>query len=330
MLDLEVIGDADRLIEIRDEWFSFAQTIKGLTPFQLPHWLLMWWSHFGNGNLHVLVFRHLNRIAAVIPCFRHEWNGRRQLTLIGSGISDYLEPAISSEHVPDILDGIQSHLASDPNWDMCDWQDLSGDTPLKRVTSSATLQAVLREDTVCTEIPISGGFEEFWRSLPKQLRQNCRRDKRRAETTGTLEFETTQHVDPELLNALIHLHGARWHRSGETGVIAQNRAADFLRDIAVEFANLGILQFFTLRIERELVAILLCFLYANTVFFYLSGFDPERETLGVGRLLLWEALRYCFQKEYSSWNFLRGTEDYKFQWGAQATSKCRLIVTNTK
>ncbi len=327
MLELEVIDHPDRLTEIRDEWFSFAQTIRGVTPFQLPQWLLTWWSHFGNGRLHVLVCRDENGIAAVIPCFRHEWNGRRQLTLIGSGISDYLEPAISPDNLGEVLDRIRTHLESDSDWDICDWQDLYGDTPLKRFASYGILQAIPREDTPCSEIPITGSFEEFWRVLPKQLRKNCVRDKKRAQIAGPMEFATTQRADPELLDGLIELHAARWQRRGEPGVIANNGSAEFLRDIAREFERLGILRFFSLRLANEISAVLLCFVYANTVFFYLSGFNPEHETLGMGRILLCEALRHSFEKEYGSWNFLRGNERYKFQWGAQAIAKCRLIVT---
>ncbi|MGA8025708.1 MAG: GNAT family N-acetyltransferase [Bryobacteraceae bacterium] len=327
MLALEVIDDVSRLAEIQNEWSSFIGTMKGATPFQLPQWLLTWWSHFGSGRLRVLVFSNDGAIAAIIPFFRHEWNGRRQMTLIGSGVSDYLEPAISPEHLPEVLDGLRAHLEADSEWDICDWQDLSGDTPLKRLEFKRGIAASFRDDTPCSEIRLAGSFEEFWRKRPKQLRQNCRRDKARAEMAGSLEFATGKRNHTELLEELIDLHAARWQRRGETGVIAANGSAEFLRDIVAEFSRRHILQFFSLTFQDRIAAIILTFVYSNTSFFYLSGFDPAHETFGFGRMLLHHALRHCFDAKYDSWNFLRGEEPYKFSWGAQRIPKCRIIVT---
>ena len=329
MLALEVIEDSSRLQEISREWFSFVQSIEDVTPFQLPQWQMTWWAHFGSGRLHVMVFRHSGGIAAIIPAFRHPWNGRQQLTLVGSGISDYLEPAIHPGYVPQVLDGLRTHLGADSEWEICDWQDLSVETPLKRLGFDGSLQIHPCSDSPCSEIRLTGSFEEFWRARPKQLRQNFRRDKKRAEMTGPLELAIAKQADPELLDALIKLHTLRWQECGQPGVIAANGSEKFLRDLAHEFARLEIIQFFYLRFRGKIAAVILSFVYANRVFFYLSGFDPEHALLGLGRILLGEALRHCFEKRYDAWNFLRGNEHYKFQWGAQAIPKCRLLITRT-
>ena len=62
----------------------------------------------------------------------------------------------------------------------------------------------------------------------------------------------------------------------------------------------------------------------NDYFGYMSAFDPQQESHGFGRLLLYEAFRYCFQNRINSWQFLRGQETYKFWWGAQLIPKIRL------
>ena len=147
--------------------------------------------------------------------------------------------------------------------------------------------------------------------------------------TGPLEFAIAKHADPELLDALIKLHTRRWQECGQPGVIAATGSEKFLRDLAHEFERLGIIQFFYLRFRGKIAAVILSFVYANRVFFYLSGFDPEHALLGLGRILLGEALRHCFEKQYDAWNFLRGNEHYKFKWGAQAVPKCRLLITRT-
>ena len=204
-LTLEVINDFRALVEIEREWSSFTRTIEGVTPFQLPEWLLTWWRHFGSGQLHVLVFRHAGEVAGIVHCYVHDWDGRRQMTLIGSGVSDYLEPAIAKEHCCAIVDQLQAHLKQNSSWDICNWQDLCFETPLKRLASKTV------DDIGCCVIAMAGEFEEYWQARPKNLRRNVRRDRQKAESRGALEFQVCAEANRESMQALIQLHTARWH-----------------------------------------------------------------------------------------------------------------------
>src|SRR5947209_123714 len=96
----------------------------------MPAWLFTWWEHFGSGELRVMVFREDGSVVGVLPLFLHEWNGCRQLSLIGTGISDYLDPLFVSACTPRIIERIAQELQSWTDWDICDWQDLSAETPL--------------------------------------------------------------------------------------------------------------------------------------------------------------------------------------------------------
>ena len=255
-------------------------------------------------------------VHAVVPLFRHGWEGRSQLTLIGSGISDWTDPPIETSMSSQVISGIDSYLDRDTNWDVLRWQDLSSDTPLRGLAS-----VTLGEDEQCSEIRLSGGFDGFWSGRSKELRRNVRRYGDRARELGPLNFEVTTDSDSELLNQLIRLHELRWRKLGEPGMIAANNAEAFLRDVVQQFAMQGMLRFFSLRWRTDVVAVILAVVYRNTVFCYMSAFDPEHENLGFGRTLIYEAIRYCFEQRYVAWNFLRGTEAYKASWGAEPVSK---------
>jgi CelD/BcsL family acetyltransferase involved in cellulose biosynthesis len=315
---LEVVDKYSRLEQIGREWPVFAQRIRRLTPFQLPAWLLTWWRHFGGGELRVFLFRDEDAIAAVIPCFLHQWNGRKQLTLIGSGISDYLEPAIAPERQAEVIDCLRRYLIETDDWDICDWQDLDGTTPLSAL-------AGLQEDTPCTEIELTGAFEKYWAKRGKDLRRNLRRYGERADKMGPSEFSVTN--DSALIEELIRLHGIRWQKQGEAGMITANNSAEFLRDITRQFEHLDMLRFLSVRFRGEVVAISVGFLYEWRFYSYLSAFDPAYEILGFGRRLLHDALRYAYEQRYKAWNFCRGEEPYKFSFGAERIGKRRLVFT---
>ena len=323
-LSLEVITDLARLLEIQPEWSQFARTIEGLTPFQLPEWLITWWRHFGSGVLRCFVFRTGTEMAGIIPSFLHEWNGKRQITLIGTGISDHLEPALKPENADEIVAQLQSYLNSTSDWDICYWQDLSFATPFKHPASEVA------EDTQCSAIALEGSFEAYWQRCPRSLRQNVRRDRAKAEAGGEIRFAATTEPDSELLDALITMHRARWKHHNQAGMIDANGSADFLRDIARQFAACGLLRVFSLRFNGKLTAILFAFDYRGRISNYLTAFDPEHERFAFGRTLLYEALRDSFEKGYRAWDFLRGDEPYKQWWRAEKIPKVKVVLSRAQ
>ena len=110
-------------------------------------------------------------------------------------------------------------------------------------------------------------------------------------------------------------------------MIVANNSADFLRELAREFERLHMVRFFSLRLRDQVIAISLGFPYRNTLYSYLSAFDPQYEILGFGRQLLYESVLHAFDQRYTAWNFCRGDEAYKASWGAKRILKTRLILT---
>jgi CelD/BcsL family acetyltransferase involved in cellulose biosynthesis len=128
-LHVEVISEPARLNDFSDEWRAFVRMQPNVTPFQTPEWLLIWWSHFGSGSLCVYVFRDPYCVG-VVPCFVHQWNAARQVTLLGSGISDYLDPVLAPGFQTKVIAELGQQLQSRTDWDVCNWQDLTRQSTL--------------------------------------------------------------------------------------------------------------------------------------------------------------------------------------------------------
>jgi CelD/BcsL family acetyltransferase involved in cellulose biosynthesis len=318
-LILEVITDAGRLGEFQAEWSVFASAASPATPFQRPEWLITWWSHFGSGELRVMVFRDDGRTVGVMPLFLHEWCGRRQLTLIGTGITDYLDPLFAPEYTGCIVDRIGSELAGWPDWDICYWQDLACNTPLASLGE-------IEPDTACSMILFDNPFEAFLASRSSDLKRNLRRYKEKAERIAPVEFDVINVADEDLVCALIELHRERWRRSGDPGMIEANGSEPFLRAIVPILADRGWLRFFLVRFDGRPAAILLALCDGTTMFSWLSAFDPQYDKFGFGRELLAQAIRHAHNEGCRRWNFLRGDEPYKFSWGAQPLEKRRVVI----
>ena len=192
------------------------------------------------------------------------------------------------------------------------------------------LQLHQREEVPCSEVALSGNFEQYWDARPRHLRRNVRRYADKARQNGSLEFHVARDADPELMEALFRLHAARWRTRGESGMIEANHSAEFLIDIARQFAPKNMLRLFSLRYRGGVAAVILAFAYQDRIYGYLTGFDPAYKQFSLASVLLFEAVRECYQQDFRAWNFCRGNEPYKAEWGAQPVRRCRLILQRNR
>lgn len=322
----EIISTVSGLLPLRREWTELALGQPNSTFFQLPIWFFNWWAHFGSGELRTWIIRDESKVKAVVPCFLHRWEGRRQLTLAGTGISDYLEPLVAPERRKLLADLLARDLDRFEDWDIAVCQDLDNPSFLTQINPGAHFTIGIEQDTSCCEIPINTSFDQHWAARPHGLRRNVRRYLKKALEIDTPRFAVTCEPDEKALNDLFRLHAERWTKQGQAGMVVANRSAAFLMDVVPAFAAEGLIRLFTLHFQNRIVAAILAFAYNGALFAYLSGFDPEFEIFGFGRLLLLEAIRYAFENGYSKWSFLRGIEAYKFDWGGREIPKQRVII----
>ena len=110
-LHCEVVADAQRLHNIKNEWRVLWTSLADATPFQSPDWLLPWWKHYGEGELLSFAFWHGGRLVGFAPMYvfrsqrphpvpqkARDKDGApppiepaRKLFLLGTGNSDYLD-----------------------------------------------------------------------------------------------------------------------------------------------------------------------------------------------------------------------------------------------
>jgi CelD/BcsL family acetyltransferase involved in cellulose biosynthesis len=52
------------------------------------------------------------------------------------------------------------------------------------------------------------------------------------------------------------------------------------------------------------------------VYYYLSGYDPDLEKQSIGTILVAHAVEQAVRDGATTFDFLRGAEEYKYAWGA--------------
>jgi CelD/BcsL family acetyltransferase involved in cellulose biosynthesis len=130
-VSLNVISSARQLRAIQDEWASLVSRYPRATVFQRPELATSKVDYSGTGQLWTLAFRQNGTLVGLLPMFLHDWDGRRQLTLMGNGVSDHLDMLAQPEFAQTCARLAYAFLeehASD--WDVCDWQDLPASSEL--------------------------------------------------------------------------------------------------------------------------------------------------------------------------------------------------------
>lgn len=326
----------DALTRLAPEWSDLWERCPWATPFQSPEWLLPWWRHlFKGGEQWVLALRCSGRLAGLAPLFIHGHSERpdlRQVSIIGAGITDYLdflfEPEIACEGVRTILQYLAEQRS---RWDVCDFQELRAGSPLLRAELPAGIHGERLSCGICPVLVLPRTPEEFYAKLDAKLRTDVRRARNKLERSGELQFETARlEATEEASEALFRLHQARWQTRDEPGMLASHDRQSFHRDVITNFARRDWLRLYALRYKGSIVAVFYGFLTRGRAYAYLSGFQPELARLSPGTVLLSLAIEEAIREHASEFDFLRKTEEFKHLWGAQDRANGRLLMWHSE
>jgi CelD/BcsL family acetyltransferase involved in cellulose biosynthesis len=321
-LTLEVVRELAHLEQIKSEWTRFAASLENVTPFQLPEWQMTWWRHFGAGRLHIMLFRSMDTLAGIVPLYLDERQGSALLKLAGSGMASYLEPPIVPGQRAQVMSLLKGHLLGNEAWAACDWRAVEANSALASLQLGDSFELRTTPDSQWSDLPIEGTFQRYWAGRPFALRRNFLKYLDKASLADRPRFEFVTLADPEFVNAVIRLESERAAAFAQ----AKDGAPAFLVDLATVFDKADMLRIFGLRFHGKIVAVLLAFVYRNTLYAFAGGHEAEFEAQGFGHLLLFEALRHSFEQGYRAWNFLRGNEPSKLLWGARMMPTARIAI----
>ncbi|MEO8625750.1 MAG: GNAT family N-acetyltransferase [Candidatus Limnocylindrales bacterium] len=261
--------------------------------------------------------------------------------------ADYATILADPANLPAVATAIADSFAQPPDsahgskdWDVVDLRRLRGADPVLAALEAALGKTgervgwrVVRElEDVCPVFTApSADWDEYLATLDKKARHEIRRKLRRAAEVGALTVEI---VAPtvEAVDAFIELHRARF---GEEGLFPNNpggeRSRTFIHRLAELERELGDderqLQVGLVRCSGRLVFTMLAFDDGQTCFLYNAGMDPEAREVspGVSGAALYFQDRMAAGRR--RFDFLRGNEPYKYEWGAVDEPIERLLVT---
>jgi CelD/BcsL family acetyltransferase involved in cellulose biosynthesis len=307
----DVVTDPQTLASLGSDWLALCQRTPGVTPFQTPMWLLPWWRAFGSNDLTVLAARDERGLEAIAPLYiiRDDDSDESLGLFLGTGISDYLDVIGDASLVIDEMARLNCQL-----WDL---QQLQPSSSMLSAPLPPAFSENVEDQEACPILSIAGAGDELQNLISTHFRKKIRYYRRALERMGSVTIETpNEETLDDLLTALFELHTARWQRRDMPGVLADDASQQFHRDVARRMLNAGMLRMYATRCNDRIVAVFYGFAFKETVYYYLSGYDPELEKLSIGTILVAHAIEQAVRDGATSFDFLRGAEEYKYAWGA--------------
>lgn len=324
------------------QWTELHRACEA-TAFQSFEWLRAWWRHFGEANaclqLRILVLEEDDRIVGIAPfvletlavlgIFR-----LRRLSLLGEGLSDYLDLLAHPERADAACDVLAAHLTAGVDWDLISLVDVPDRSALHTRFLAALRLAGLR----CRKHPrVQCPRAQLLETWPKTL-ASFTTDRRRKLTFLDRRLKknfkvTLRHVEGgsdmrDQVSAFVVMHQTRWKKLGHGGAFADARAIDFIQDIAQAFHARGWLRLTFLQVDGQDAAAVIAFHVARQLQVYLAA-NAALER--VARYSPGTALyAYCIERAIDEGaricDFLRSPARYKYLLGAVNVPNWRLLA----
>jgi CelD/BcsL family acetyltransferase involved in cellulose biosynthesis len=125
---------------------------------------------------------------------------------------------------------------------------------------------------------------------------------------------------------LFEIHARRANSKGIRSTFVSGPLRRFHGDVCRRFLDAGILNLHFLYHGTQPVSAAYAFRYAEKVFFYQTGMDPEWSNFSVGSVILYLTIKQAFDEGYAEFDFLNGDQPYKNQWATGVRQDVRLDV----
>jgi len=151
-------------------------------------------------------------------------------------------------------------------------------------------------------------YEDFLMALPKQLRQELRRQPKRLRERGPLEFKIIKDTNCalEVLPTVEKRRRERWPNA--------NITKGFYHNLVKFGLESGLVHLSVIKSCGEAISWHLGFQYKSKFYYYIPVFNPDMANYSPGKVHLALLIEEAIKQQLEIFDFLLGAENYKLKW----------------
>ena len=312
--------------EAERDWENILPSCSTNTIFVTPWWQRTWLRHFGNDSeVRVLSIHENGKSLGIAPLsFKEGVAGFLGSTDV-CDYTDFLVPkGVEAAFYKTLLD----YLAP-MDWHTMNLRSLPEDSPtiahLPAIAQRHGYEFAILRESVAPVAALPSSWEGYLAGLSKKHRHEVRRKLRRLAAAGAARQFVCE--DPETIQGCMK-EFFRLHRASspdKAEFLTLEREA-FFTEMALELAARGQFKLAFLELDGVRVASCISFDYLDSHLLYNSGYDPAYSRLSVGLLNKALAIKQAIEAGKREFDFLRGSERYKYDLGGKDREVCTLIV----
>ena len=320
-MKIERIRSYEKFMGVKSEW-NILLCRSGLNiPFLTHQWFDAWWSSFGGLNtMEILLFRDASGIlSGIAPLMVSE----ESLRFIASHeVTDYCDFIFVPDKRDKFYDCLWDHISRNSNgWSRIELISIPDPSAtlseLPRLAERHGYASRVNESEIVPKLPLPASIEKYLHSLSRKNRHELRRKIRKLDTLGNIHIRKIKEAEQlqDAVDGFISLHRASsrekrefWNSPGMT---------DFFHAFCRLFSLENWVEMTVLTSSDRLIAALLSFHYAETVYFYNIAYDKDYSVYSPGFSLFHHAIDQAIADQVKLVDFLRGREKYKYFFGAK-------------
>ena len=296
--------------------------------FVLPAWLEVWWRVFQpEAELYLSAVRQGADIIGIAPLQLKE----ETASFIGDiDVCDYLDFVITPGRENDVFAALIDNLRN-KGINHLDLAHVRPDstvlTSLEGIARSRGYEVLCQVEEITLEMDLPATWDEYLAILSGKQRHEVRRKLRRLREEGNVDYRYFGAMQEEVAGFMdIFLKLFALSREEKADFMTDRRES-FFRSLAEAMADIGLLRFGILELDKLPAAMIMGFDYNDSVYLYNSGYDPGYSSLTAGLLSKVLCIKDSIEKGRKKFDFLKGTEAYKYQLGGREIPLYRCRVT---
>ena len=327
MTDIEIVPESFESLE--EIYKSSGLDLKWDLVFTLPYWINVWWKTFGNSKKpFVFSVRRGEGMAGIAPLQIRD----QVASFIGSAdICDYLDFIVSPKQCEDFFNGVLDHLEKN-NVRLLDLRCLRPDSPTQMVmiplAKKRGYQVICEPDGVSLETELTGSWDDYLMQLKSKQRHEVRRKIRRLYEAGDVRFDVYEQAKDISKRLDLFFTLFKESREDKTEFMTSQMESFFLNMVSA-MVGCGVLKLGVMSLDNDPVAAVLYFDYNNSIYLYNNGYDIKFGSLSVGVLSKVMLIQHGIHQKKDKFDFLKGTETYKYRLGGKEVLLNRLQITLT-
>lgn len=329
---------------MREEWNSLLEKSVTNEIFLLWEWMYSWWDVFKSGNRELYLLRGKNPLGETVgiaPFYLHNQRGfgnrKRGIIRFCSSLEtfpDHLDIIAAKEYEYSFAEAILNYLIQNgQDWDLIKLDGVHENAIIKRYLTPARPKG---DGVLTTSIPsarcpylaLDNTFEGYLRSFSSKKRQTLLR-KRKILMTREKALLKTVHSDEEpekQLQELFVLHNERAKRKGIKTTFVGEDLYRFHSKAIRYLLKKGKVALTVLHKEIPTLVSYYCFKHNQKYYYFQAGLSDEGEKKSAGAVLFSLIIEEAFKEGCKEFDFLRGSEEYKFYWTKNYRKDYCLIV----